>query len=192
MPLDTHDAGESTPASTDAWTAHRRTIRDSDDVRVQVFLRSLGAPAGCQDKQAAVFETLDRLEDAGIVSTSSVSLWGDRIYLSDRCSRTPVGEFVRGKIREFGEWAGEREGVDLHFERRSIDSSITGESREMIRPPQVSLAVYADDSLAGVFPCSMDGEERCVTSYLHELAKLSDEARAGEDAPEGQVTVPGE
>lgn len=161
-------------------------------MRVQVFLRSLGAPAGCQDKQATVFETLDRLEDAGIVTSTSVTLWGDRIYLSDRCSHTPVGEFVREKIREFEEWASGRDGVDLRFERRTIDSSITGESHDMIRPPQVSLAVYADDDLAGVFPCSMDGEEQCVTSYLCEIGKLSDEARISESALDDQATVPGE
>lgn len=192
MPPNTHDAGESTSANSDPWTVHRQTIRESDDVRVQVFLRSLGAPAGSHGKQAAVFETLDRLEDAGVVSSSSVTLWGDRIYLSDRCSHTPVGEFVREKIREFKQWALDREGIDLRFEHRTVDSSITGESFEMIRPPRVCLAVYAADGLSGVFPCAMDGEERCVRSYLDELAELSDEAWAEDATWEGPAAVPGE
>lgn len=187
------DAGASASASANTdWTAHRRSVRESEDVRVEVFLRSLGAPVGCQDQQSTVIRTLDRLEEAGVVSASTVSVWGDRIYLSDRCSRTPVGEFVLGKIDEFTGWARERDGVELEFERREVDSSITGETYEMIRPPSVCLAVYAADELTGVFPCSMGDRELCVQSYLSELAELSGDAHKLGSTWDDTVTVTGE
>jgi len=63
------------------------------------------------------------------------------------------------------------------FSETTVDSTYTGESYGAITPPETVLGIYAEDSLAAVLPCLVDGREYGVEAFLSDLvAEMSDPA----------------
>jgi len=121
--------------------------------RVELYLR--GDTYGTYDRQQAILERVRELEDSGVVDETAVDASWQRI-------RTPEQDSRDGAIAtydEFGEWA-EENGYRLEpaFERRNRSYIGTDVVREVVVFPVVSLAVYEDDQLRSVFPCSDEAE----------------------------------
>ena len=51
------------------------------------------------------------------------------------------------------------------FETRELDASLTNETARALVPPRIAVALYCDESLAGVFPCEM-GDSTLATADL--------------------------
>jgi hypothetical protein len=121
--------------------------------RVELYLR--GDTYGTYDRQQAILERVRDLEDSGVVDETAVDASWQRI-------RTPEQDSRDGAIatyEEFGEWA-ETNGYRLEpaFERRNRSYIGTDAVREVVVFPVVSLAVYRDDELRSVFPCSDESD----------------------------------
>lgn len=128
----------------------------SDPPRVVVWVRELAVPPG--DPRATVLSRLRELESRGLVADVSVRVWGTAID----ASVADGGEYdqpVRSRVAEFYRWA-DRTGHSLEpaFRREQRSSMLSTERSEVVRLPLVCVAVYANDDLRGVFPCSA-GEE---------------------------------
>jgi hypothetical protein len=158
------------------WQDHRAAIRDAETVRADLFVRSLGVPVDSQSCQTTAICQLDELESDGPVTTTTVRIWGDRIYPEDRCAETPAGRFILDKIEEMEAWAEQREEVQLQFQRERATSTLTDEPRMLIRLPCYCLSVYLDGALSAVFPCSVNGEDCGVLEYFDMLQRLSETA----------------
>lgn len=67
------------------------------------------------------------------------------------------------RYSEILNWA-EQKRVELspYFSEQRIESEYTGEEKEIVKPPTMSLAVYRDEKLHSVFPHMKKGEERGV------------------------------
>lgn len=152
------------------WEDHRDRIAESTDVRIDVFVRSLGAPTPSQTTQAGVLERLDELEDTGRVDRFTLQVWGDRLYADERCSASPVGRYLTNKIAEFERWADEHAHVSLPFESTVCEPFVADREFQCIRLPQICLAVYVDGAIAGVVPCTFDGTAVTAHEYLAALA----------------------
>lgn len=143
---------------------------EETDVTVEVFVRSLAAPAGVHDEQIAVLERLKGLEDRGRLAGWNVTIWGERLCECEICEATAAGRTIRDRMREFRDWT-ERAGgeVSLPFERREIESEFAGTVVEGIVPPRVTLALYAEDRLLRVYPYTEDGTTHNVSDALDRL-----------------------
>lgn len=107
--------------------------------------------------------TLREAEADGQIDALLLRSWPGQITLSDT---GPASEGVEA-FEQFTEWAYV-EGVDIQppFDVRRRDSTITGESREILVTPLCCLAVYVDSTLVGVYPHLDEGEPRSVTDAV--------------------------
>lgn len=83
---------------------------------------------------------------------------------------------------ELGPGGDERPGFHCastspFFEARTLDSSIAGETARALVSPRMSVALYCDGDLSGVFPCEIGDVTVSVTDFVSTLAQLSDGQR---------------
>ena len=164
---------------------HVEQITESEEVSVEVFVRSLSPPLGVRGRQEALLRQLSELHSSGIVDSFDVDLWGNGVCLCDVCASEAVAKSTHDKVDEFEAWAAEAETVRLPFERRTRESLLAQTTVEDLQVPAICLGVYSDSALRGVFPCSVSGQHIPVTDYL---AALSDQT-ATEIDPEAQHAV---
>lgn len=131
--------------------------------RMELYLRSF-APSGASDRQRAVMEDLYRLHREG-VAEADVTVWGGRI--SPRTAAvTEEGRNYLDAIEAFRRWEAESDAsLNGAFDERTSETLVE-EPHPVVVPPTMCLAVYEDDDLWGVFPCTRDGEDRTVADCL--------------------------
>jgi hypothetical protein len=139
--------------------------------RVELYLR--GDTYGTYDRQQAILERVRGLESDGVVDETSVDASWQRIRTPEQDSR----DGALATYEEFGEWA-QRNGYRLEpaFERRHRGYMGTDTVREVVVFPLASLAVYEDEKLRSVFPCS---EESGTVHFT--VADALDAFEAGDD-----------
>jgi hypothetical protein len=137
--------------------------------RMELFLRSL-APDGAKDRQDAAIARLEQLQRSDAIESYSVTLWGDR-FCPETAARTDCGRSILEKIDRIRKWE-ETSDVSLvsGFEKRQV-GSLVDDPYTVVIPPVISLAVYVDGDLYGVFPCEADGEVCTVTDFLDAFAE---------------------
>jgi len=174
------------PNTAESWLAtHREAIPEEDAVEIDVFVRSLSPPLGVRERQERLLEQLSELQSSGIIDTFRVNLWGGGVCLCDVCSGVSVAESMLDNVANFEEWAAENSGVELPFERNTVESEMVGRTVHNLEVPAICLGVYTNSMLSGVFPCTVDGEQITVTDYV---AALTD-SDAAETVPRGRDSV---
>lgn len=149
---------------------HRERIDKEGVVEFDVFVRSLSPPLGVRQRQEQLFSQLQELQSAGHIDSYRVNLWGGGVCLCDVCSGTSIAESMLDNIEEFEQWASTQEEVTLHFERKSVESSMLDQSTEDLVVPSMCLSVRAGTDVCGVFPCTVAGEPISVTDYVETVA----------------------
>jgi len=139
---------------------------DADRRRVDVFVRSLLPPLGSKASQEALIQRLDDLTGEGILDDISVTVTGNRLCLCETCAETDAGTHLLDSLDELDGWGREFDAsVTPFFETRELDSSLTDETARALVPPRITVVLYCDESIAGVFPCEM-GESTFATEDL--------------------------
>jgi hypothetical protein len=146
----------------------------ADDRRVEVFVRSMLPPLGVKSSQEALIARLDELVDEeAALDSVSVSVTGDRLCLCETCSGTDVERELLDRIAELDAWGEAYDATaSPFFETQELDSSIAGETARALVPPRVSVALYCDDALAGVFPCRIGDREYTVADFADALERF--------------------
>ena len=105
-------------------------------------------------------ETLQACEEDGTVDTVLLRSWPKEVA---RTENSPYQEVLEA-FERFDRWADER-GVRVQppFRERTVTSTVTGESKDVLVTPMLCLAVYRNDELHAVFPHT-DGEETVTAS----------------------------
>lgn len=108
------------------------------------------------DPRRTVLSRLRELEAAEVVDDVSVRIWEKSIPASPD-ELDVSASLVHDRIAEFQQWA-DRNGHSLEPAFRWCEQStmVSEEQSEVIRLPLQCLAVYEDDQLVGVFPCTGD------------------------------------
>ena len=146
------------------------SVTDSTgSIRVDVLLRAC-APSDVVEPLRETVTRARRLETAEIDADVRVRTWAPV-----RPALEALGDsrsFVSETVDAFRSWA-EREGYSLRpaFERRKTGSMLGHRATAEIRVPTVCVAVYADDDLECVAPCS-DGDRTYTVADC--LARLED------------------
>ncbi len=145
-----------------------------EGVHAELYVRSL-APRGAADEQATVVETLDKLSDRTTLADYQVHVCGEHLPATPAETQTTFGQYLLNRIAVFTEWAQRNDcSFGKLFERRTVDSALTGATRDVITLPMMTLAEYDGTDLRFVSPCSVDGETVSVRDRLDELLAGSD------------------
>ena len=146
--------------------SHENNVTDASGIRFDLFVRSLGAVQGSHGRQASILDRVDRLDRTDVVDTTRVTVWGDSVCVSECCADNDTVRAIRDRIDVFRSWARGNGHRAIGFREREVTSSITEESFDVIDLPTISLAVYVDSRLDGVFPVAVEGEEWTIERYL--------------------------
>jgi len=159
----------------------RDALRDAEAARLDVYVRSMMPPPGAKDTQQNLLHDLQKLVEGTPIQNVGVNVWGERICLCETCRETDVGTAMLNTVREFEHWGEEYDaGTGSFFERLYQQSLVTGNSYEGISPPRVTVALYVDNSLSGVFPSYFAGEPYSVHDFYEWLAPVADSSTVAE------------
>ncbi len=138
--------------------------------RVELRVRER-IPASVADVVDDVVDRLRRLEGDGEITALRVETWGRQCETDAVASADTA---VASTVAEFRSWA-DRNGYTLRpaFDRRDVSSMVARTSRSELVVPMICLAVYEDDELQCVAPCS-DGDD--VFTAADCLAALESDA----------------
>lgn len=147
------------------WNDYAELLREADAVRVVIYFRSLAPSTGTHSPRRRVLETITDATQTSLLDEFAVETLGKELCLCRDCRRqTQVRERLE-TVESLDSWRDDS-ATSVGFTRRNVDSWFTGENRETITPPETTLAVYADDSLAVVFPCEVEGRYLGVHDFL--------------------------
>ncbi len=161
---------DSSKATIAQWFQEFRDRATDTEIHAEVFLRACAPPLGCHDHQTECMQRLANAKEEGVLDSYDISVVGDEI-----CRDEQYRQFYSGKpvetVLEIKSWRSG--GIRATgFTEREVHSTITDETTDTVVPPTLTVAVYADESLIGVFPCQADDEsygpeffiERCLST----------------------------
>ncbi|MXR52961.1 hypothetical protein GRX03_15280 [Halovenus sp. WSH3] len=119
---------------------------------------------------------------ASLIDSYEISMLGERLCYCCQCRESSGADRLRETVDQLRGW--EDGGLAASgFEERDIDSAITDEQYRVIVPPELTLGVYFDDTLAGVFPC--EGEVHVYQPDTYLTMGLDQYAEASQDSGKG-------
>jgi len=144
-------------------------MTDDTHLRAELYLR--GDTYGTFDAQQQVLNRVKRLEANGVFSDSMLAGEWQRIRTLAEDKRSAALD----TYSEFADWA-EQNGHSLSpaFEQRTRSYVGLDQVDEVVVFPVVSLAVYDEDDLQAVFPCS-DAERTYTVGDALEAFERGDE-----------------
>jgi|AntRauTorcE11898_2_1112593.scaffolds.fasta_scaffold34837_1 hypothetical protein len=123
---------------------------------VELFVRSL-APNGAHERQQAIVDRLEQLEEDNRIDEVRSTVWGDRIC-PETATRLQDGRSLLQDIARLQTWAQAHDAsLEPFFKERTVQSPCE-DPYTVIVPPVLCLAVSRDDELWGVFPCTKEGD----------------------------------
>lgn len=170
-----------TPQPQTSQTANRERPASR---RVEFYAQFRGATSA---RRADVLEFLDRLETDERIDTYETDTWPARVCLKTGDHRESVVE----RFNRFNRWA-DSAGVSIQppFEVSTTTSIVDRDPEPVLRTPAMCIAVYEENELRGVFPCSAGEECYTVNEGLRMLAAaepLPFEGIEAEEAAEESV-----
>lgn len=134
------------------WERYNRERANAGHDQVRVFIRSLAPAHGQHDSRARVLDGLNSAAQFGHVERWELSLLGDQICRCKSCQNSTEASQLLETAEALANW--EDDGLrSTGFSERTVVSEITGEEYRVIVPPELSIGVYLDEQLIGVFPC---------------------------------------
>lgn len=143
---------------------------------VELWIRTFAPAATGPTCERAVQRAVD-LKSAETVETVSIDVWGSVVERTTLSRHVPQLERIERRLEAFEEWAARNDRrLDPFFRRRSVESTITGESHEIWRLPTVAIAEFDEDGLVHVAP-SRDGDR--TIDVGERLDALSNQGSSG-------------
>ena len=161
----------------------------TEGLHLELYVRSL-APRGFQSRQRAVVERLTQLTETGVVEGHRVVVCGRQIPAKRTDRVTEFGQYLHDRIATFSKWA-DRNGwsLDHAFAHRTVESSITGETMDLLVLPAMALAEYDGDALRFVAPVTSADAQWTVQDRLDSLLATGSPDSA-DPLPEARTTPP--
>jgi hypothetical protein len=126
--------------------------RSDESVGGEIAVRLWSRRPVCGPRTTAI-DQFTELAASGAIDDFEVQTWPEEVPVVPESEH---GE-VLATIDRYEQWAQEH-GLSLRPPLETRTSSLlVGGSTEVLRLPMIAVAVYADDDLAGVYPCT-DGE----------------------------------
>ena len=150
------------------WWNRYRTNRGDATERIVLFIRGFRPAMGTHSHRLNFVRTLTEAAEEEAVDSVDITVVGKEICICEKCREIHSRQTVHDVVETLKSW---RDGGirPSGFTEREINSSITGEHHRVVTPPELTLGVYLDDSLVGVFPCTADGRTHTPEMFLQEL-----------------------
>ena len=150
------------------WNQYRKRLSAADRSRLTLYVRSLSPSPGGHNRRRQLRELTRTVSSQGAVDAVGVSVLGEEICLCDQCLEAVVDEEILRTVNKLRKWRGG--GIKATgFTERAVDSAITEEQYRTVVPPEVSLGVYVEGSLVGVFPCAAEGVTHSPEEFFERL-----------------------
>lgn len=134
------------------WEQYTREHSGSETHHVRAFIRSLAPAPGQHDSRATVLAELQSAVQSGHIDSSEVTVLGKQICRCQSCQNCTEATSVLETADALAGWR--EDGLrSTGFRERTVSSQMTGEEYRVLVPPELSIGVYVDDALVGVFPC---------------------------------------
>lgn len=146
----------------------------SESRRVDVFVRSLLPPLSARHRQERLIRRLKSMAEQSQIEEVSVHVTGDRICLCETCRETDTGATLLDRLGELDDWGADDAAFSPFLETRELSSAVTDDHARALVPPRVTVALYCDDSLSGVFPCHAGDRTYCVGDFIDALDRVTD------------------
>lgn len=145
---------------------------------MELFVRSL-TPSGAAQRQEAILDRLERLDERGVIDGYTVTVWGEQVVPGSLAARTDAGKEIVATVDSFEEWASAMGvSVDRFFEEQSVESAVTGERYAATSLPVLAMAEYVDGDLAWVTPHE---DEDGVHTVVDRLDRIEEGTEANAD-----------
>jgi hypothetical protein len=153
---------------------------------IELYVRSL-LPKGAHERQEAVIEQLERLEQQDTIEGFSVIVWGKQIARDSAAAHTEEGRYILNRVAEFKQWAlSNNVSLKSFYQTTTVDNEVASESHNAMTLPVMGLAEYQDGELQHVAPCS-NGD--IVHTIMARLERLENGQPSALEAQRHTVTV---
>ena len=153
------------------WERYRTDVLADEQHHIEIFFRSLAPNQGSHDKRRTILERLEGAAEDAVLDSYDINVVGDGMCLCQDCGETRIARHMHETLTSLR--SGGSEDVEpTGFAERVVDSQMTGEHYRLLVPPEVSVAVYVDDSLRGVFPAVVEDVPVSVSDFLRALATV--------------------
>lgn len=153
------------PVAGNWWNDYAELLREADEVRITIYFRSLTPSTGTHSPRRRTLETLKEATQTPLLDEFTVETLGKELCLCQDCRRQSQVRERLATVESLESWQDDS-ATSVGFTRHDVNSWFTGENRETITPPEMTLAVYTDDSLTAVFPCEVEGTYLGVHDFL--------------------------
>lgn len=171
-----------------------------EKLRVELYVRSL-VPRQNRSRQSTVLNQLKSLSIEDKIVDYDLVVCGKRLPANPGDARTTFGTYLLNRITVFELWAAQNDiSLNALFDRRRIDSTITGETGTELVFPTMVLAEYEGTDLRFVTPCETADRTWRVTDRLRVLEEGREptdveplpDARSEKSSHEDRLTLPRE
>ncbi|NLV11973.1 HTH domain-containing protein [Haloarcula argentinensis] len=153
---------------------------------IELYVRSM-LPDGAHDRQEAVIDRLQTLDENDHIDGFNVIVWGKRIAPQSAAARTEEGKYILNRVAEFKQWAlSNNVSLESFYQDTTVDSEVAASAYDAMALPVMGLAEYDDSELVHVAPCTKD-------DVVHTIMDRLDRLEAGQppalDQKRGGVSV---
>lgn len=157
--------------TTQWWEKYSSDAETCETHRIELFVRSLTPSQGTHDSRKWMLYRLEGMVESDFLDSYDINVVGEGMCLCESCLDTRLARHMYETLTTLRD-GGDATVEPLGFSERTIDSSLTDEQYSVLTPPEISLAVYVDDTLRGVFPATVDGKRVTVTDYFDAISTL--------------------
>lgn len=166
------------------WNAYVSERETAETEHLQLFVRSLRPTPGAHRQRQRIVDGIRAVYNQNAIDSFDVTVVGDQLCLCEWCRKTALDETIYESIERLASWEYDEVSA-CGFNQHTVDSWITDETYTVIAPPARALGVYLDGALAGVFPCTVDGTQYGIETFLCSL--VEDQPPADTSTTSGQT-----
>ena len=149
------------------WDQYQDQLTAGGVNRVELFIRSCTPALGTHDRRNQLFRSIEQQVNDGPLERYDITVLSDKFCLCENCQEL-YDDGLIDTVKRLMSWRSG--GIrSTGFGEQDVDSSILDEQYTVIVPPEITLGVYVDDRLVGVFPCRAAGVNCRPGAYFEGL-----------------------
>jgi len=146
-------------------------MSDTPAPHIELYVRSL-MPDGAHERQDAVIERLETLDQNDEIEGFSVIVWGKQVSRESAAAHTEEGEYILNRVAEFKQWAlSNNVSLESFYQTHVVENDATDEAYDAMVLPVMGLAEYVGGELRHVAPCTDGDEVHTITDRLDRLER---------------------
>ncbi|KOX91903.1 hypothetical protein AMS69_15235 [Haloarcula rubripromontorii] len=136
---------------------------------IELYVRSM-LPDGAHERQEAVIDRLQTLDENDHIDGFNVIVWGKQIAPQSAAARTAEGKYILNRVAEFKQWAlSHNVSLDSFYQDTTVDSEAAESAYDAMALPVMGLAEYDGNELVHVAPCTKDDIVHTIMDRLDRL-----------------------